>query len=201
VTVIPNGVDLNVFRPLMRSPRQKRIVTVGRLSEQKRFDILIEAFALVSEQVPEWSLHIFGAGELEAALRSQAASLSLDDRIAFRGLSAHLDEEFNTAEFFVLPSDFEGFGIVIVEALACGLPCIAFRDCHGPNVIIRHGHEGLLVDERSPGALADSVLELIADDGRREAMRVSALLRAHDFDLRSVERQWENYICSLVASV
>lgn len=198
--VIPNGVDLNVFKPLMHSPRQRRIVTVGRLSEQKRFDVLIEAFGLVAEQFPEWSLHIFGAGELEAPLRSQVASLSLEDRIVFRGLSAQLDTEYNAAELFVLPSEFEGFGIVIVEAMACGLPCIAFRDCHGPNVIIRDGEEGLLVEERSPTALAAGLRELLAADARRESMRIRALLRARDFDLRLVERQWETYICSLVGS-
>jgi glycosyltransferase involved in cell wall biosynthesis len=198
--VIPNGVDLNVFKPQGRSPRLRRIVTAGRLSEQKRLDVLIDAFALVAEQQPEWSLHIFGAGELEARLRSQVAWLALEDRIVFRGLSAHLEEEFNAAEFFVLPSEFEGFGIVIVEAMACGLPCIAFRDCNGPNAIIRDGREGLLVQERSPAALAESIRQMIMEIGSRESMRTSALLRARDFDLRSVEQQWETYIGALVRS-
>jgi glycosyltransferase involved in cell wall biosynthesis len=199
-TVIPNGVDLSVFKPLTGSFRQRRIVTAGRLSEQKRFDLLIDAFALVAEHEPDWSLHIFGAGELEARLRSQVVWLSLEDRIVFRGLSSHLEEEFNAAEFFVLPSAFEGFGIVIVEAMACGLPCVAFRDCNGPNVIIRDGQEGLLVEDRTPTALAESLRGMIADGSRRASMRVNALLRARDFDLRSVEQQWETYICSLVGS-
>jgi glycosyltransferase involved in cell wall biosynthesis len=198
--VIPNGVDLNVFKILNRVQRQRRIVTVGRLTQQKRFDVLIDAFALVSEQNPEWQLHIFGAGELESRLRSQVAWLSLDDRIIFRGLSGHLAEEFNAGEFFVLPSEFEGFGIVVVEAMACGLPCVAFRDCHGPNVIIRDRVEGMLVAERDPAALAQCLGELMANDGRREAMRANVLLRAREYELRSVERQWESYIQSLIAS-
>jgi glycosyltransferase involved in cell wall biosynthesis len=115
-------------------------------------------------------------------------------------LSAHLEEEFNAAEFFVLPSEFEGFGIVIVEAMACGLPCIAFRDCNGPNAIIRDGREGLLVEERSPAALAQSLRQMIVEEVPRESMRTNALLRARDFDLRSVEQQWETYICALVGS-
>jgi glycosyltransferase involved in cell wall biosynthesis len=200
VKVIPNGVDLNVFKPQMDSRRSMRIVTAGRLCEQKQFDVLIEAFALIAEQQPDWTLHIFGAGELEARLRSQVAWLSLEGRVVFRGLSAHLDEEFSAAELFVLPSKFEGFGIVIVEAMACGLPCVAFSDCHGPNVIIRDGQEGRLVAERSAAALAKSLRELIADSARRESMRAQALLRARDFDLRSVEQQWETYICSLIGS-
>ena len=199
-TVIPNGVDLNVFKPQSGSRRQRRIVTAGRLSEQKRLDVLIDAFALVAEQEPEWSLHIFGAGDLEARLRAQVAWLALEDRIIFRGLTAHLEDEFNAAEFFVLPSEFEGFGIVIVEAMACGLPCIAFGDCNGPNVIIRDGQEGLLVKERSPAALAESIRQMIMEKGSRESMRTNALLRARDFDLRSVEQQWETYIGALVGS-
>jgi glycosyltransferase involved in cell wall biosynthesis len=198
--VIPNGVDLNVFKPQSPSRRLRRIVTAGRLSEQKRLDVLIDAFALIAEQEPEWSLHIFGAGELEARLRSQVSWLSMEERVVFRGLSTHLEEEFNAAEFFVLPSEFEGFGIVIVEAMACGLPCIAFRDCNGPNAIIRDGREGLLVEERSPAALAHSLRQMIADKVTRDSMRVSALLRARDFDLRLVEQYWETYICSLVGA-
>jgi glycosyltransferase involved in cell wall biosynthesis len=197
-SIIPNGVDLNVFKPGRLAGRTKRIISAGRLCEQKGLDVLIDAFAIVAAEAPDWSLHIFGLGELEMPLRSQVSSLSLDNKVVFRGLSTQLQHEYASAEIFALPSVFEGFGIVIVEAMACGLPCVAFRDCNGPNVIIRDQIEGVLVENRSSIALAEALCRLIKSDDLRSSMRINASLRARDFDLRSVEREWERFICSIV---
>jgi glycosyltransferase involved in cell wall biosynthesis len=197
--VIPNGVDLAKFR-MKGLQRQRRIVAVGRLVAQKDYYVLVDAFALLADEFHDWTVHIFGAGELQDEILERISSLGLDDRVYLRGLSSRIEDEMNMAELFVIPSAFEGFGTVLVEAMACGLPCIAFHDCNGPNEILRDGTDGLLVAHRDAGDLSAALALLMSDDERRAAMRKQITERAQNFDLRCMMIRWETYLLEVVVS-
>jgi glycosyltransferase involved in cell wall biosynthesis len=187
--VIPNPVSApSLALPAVRRVEQKKehiIVAMGRLSREKGFDLLLEAFSRVAGQHPDWSLQILGDGHLRAELEAQVRILNLDGRVEFKGA---VDDPFpllRGADLFVFSSRFEGFGNALCEAMACGLPAISFECPSGPAAIVRHGVDGLLVSAEDVAALAVAMDQLMGDNNER--MRLAK--RAPDVVLRfSLER-------------
>ena len=202
VAVIPNGVDLNVFRPLDEdgvegAARARTIVAVGRLAEQKRMDLLIEAFAAAKLAGQGWRLDIYGEGELRPALQAQIDAAGLSHYAALRGVRSDMDSVFQRAALSVVPSDFEGFGIVVVESLACGTPVVAFADCNGPNEIIVDGKCGTLVNptgENRAQDLAEALTRLCSAPEKLSAMAKASRTRAADYTLEKFFERWERLI-------
>ncbi|WP_265717212.1 glycosyltransferase, partial [Providencia rustigianii] len=137
---------INSNNPHDRSliPREKIILAVGRLTHQKGFDILISSWEIISKQYPNWKLRIVGSGEDEIKLKNMIMELSLNSSVQIVPNTSNILAEYYTASYFILSSRFEGFGLVILEAQACGLPVISF-DCDvGPSEIIQHNKSGWL---------------------------------------------------------
>lgn len=197
--VVPNGVDLSEFKPGLIG-REKRIICAARLAAQKSIDLAIRAFAQTRFREEGWEFHVFGDGELRSDLTDLIEQCGVQDSVFLRGISDDLSPEYAASEIFVLPSLFEGFGIVVVEALACGLPVVAYSDCNGPNEIVRDGVDGILIKERSVSALARSLDELMADEEKRRFMRFNAISRAHDFDLNRTLSMWDAMLNSVLRS-
>jgi glycosyltransferase involved in cell wall biosynthesis len=154
----------------------KRVLSVGRLSVEKNQLLLLEAFSRVIKKM-DARLVILGEGSLRGTLERKVAELGLERAVKLPGFSMTPAAAYNSADLFVLSSDYEGFGNVIVEALACGVPVVS-TDCpSGPREILRGGEYGALVPCGDPAALADAILQALASDHDTGKLKA----RASDF--------------------
>ncbi len=178
--VVPLGVDLERFSPPPH-PYQgpPTLLFVGRLRYYKGLDTLLQAVATLPENV---HLRIVGRGEMLEALQAMSASLDLSDRVTFVGDVSDVDlpAEYQRASVFVLPSNAraEAFGMVLLEAMASGLPCVTTEVGTGTSWVVHHGVTGLVVPPRDPDALAATLQELLADPQQLYEMGQAARARA-----------------------
>ncbi|MBA3922659.1 MAG: glycosyltransferase family 4 protein [Nostocaceae cyanobacterium] len=171
---------------------KKWIVAMGRLTYQKGFDILLTAFHKIANKYPDWQLLILGEGELRSDLENEIKNLDLTERVMLPG---RIDNPFpllRLSKLFVLSSRFEGFGNVLIEAMACGLPVIS-TDCpSGPKEIIREGIDGILVPNEDVSSLAIAIDCLISDEAKRQNLAAHAPEGAERFSLEKTIKIWEN---------
>ncbi|HZZ83179.1 MAG TPA: glycosyltransferase family 4 protein [Anaeromyxobacteraceae bacterium] len=171
VHVIPNFVELpsaTAVPGARRGPR--RLISVGRLGPEKGFDLLIEAFARVAPGHPDWSLVILGEGSERARLTSLVDRLGLGPRVWMPGRVADPVPHLAAAHAFALSSRREGFPNALLEAMACGLPTVAFDCQSGPAEIIAHGRDGLLVQAGDVAGFASALDELMSNPAERERL-------------------------------
>ncbi len=179
------------------SKNKLKVINVGRLTAQKNHFLLLDAFKLVLEQV-EAQLVILGAGDLEKEVKNHASALGINDDVYFAGFVDNPFKYCKDADLFVLSSDYEGFGNVIVEAMASNCPVIS-TDCDfGPNEIIVEGKSGNLVPTKNPEALAKAIIDLLKDESKRKVYQEEGIKRAKDFDLDNIGRQYEELMESLM---
>lgn len=199
--VIPNPM-----RP-MRSestpaPRQHAsahaIVAMGRLVEQKGFDILVEAFSRCATKHSDWSLVILGEGPQRTRLEAAAAELGIGGRVHLVGQVREPDTILKGADLFVLSSRYEGFPNALVEAMACELPVVS-TDCSsgGPRDIIRDGVDGILVPPRDVEALASAMDRLMADQDGRQRLGKSAAEVVERFSTTRVMKVWDDLLAGI----
>ena len=189
VTVIPNPLT-DYPDNLNEEKVHGRIICVGRLYEQKRFDRLIDAFALIAAKYPEWSVDIFGKGPLQEDLQNRIDNQKLTGRVRLNQPTHDIFNEYQRSQFFVLSSDYEGFGLVITEAMACGLPVVS-TDCpYGPSEIVEDGKTGLLT-KMDVADLAAKMEWMITHDSERQLMGQAAHQTAARYRLDRVMSEWE----------
>jgi glycosyltransferase involved in cell wall biosynthesis len=186
---IPNAVP-----PLgggVARPEAQVVVAAGRLTRQKGFDLLIRAFAELAPRHPGWELRIYGGGKERDALERQVAAAGMANRISLMGSTRRLGAAFADASVFALSSRFEGFGMVLVEAMSCGLPVVSFDAPRGPADIITPGHDGVLVPPEDVGALAAALGELMSDPERRHAYGAAARESARAYEPGAIAARWD----------
>ncbi|KQX19486.1 hypothetical protein ASD39_16455 [Sphingomonas sp. Root50] len=196
VAVIPNPIvpPPGVPAPYEDAPAPLRLVAVGRLTHQKGFDLLIEAFARVAGDHPDWVLDIWGEGPDRRALQAAIEASAAAGRITLRGVSGVQGGWAEQASAFVLPSRYEGFPNALGEAMACGLPVVAFDCPYGPRELIKTGYDGMLVECENVVALARTLARLMASAALRRSLGENAGHSARRFAVDRVARQWETVI-------
>ena len=180
---------------------EKVVVGAGRLERSKGFDILVAAWAQVAAEHPDWTLRIYGDGSQRGALEQQIGELGLRESVSLEGFSTSLQAEMAKGSLFVLSSRAEGYGMVLVEAMACGVPVVS-TDCPaGPRDIITPGVDGLLVPNKDVDALAGAINQMIElDDDTRRKMATAALAKADERSQEAVSAQWDTLLQELAAA-
>ncbi|OEU87697.1 glycosyltransferase family 4 protein [Streptomyces abyssalis] len=201
ITCIPNAVPAVDVEP--SDGESKLIVAAGRLIKVKRYDRLLKAFALVSEQHPDWRLRLYGRGRQAAALRARIDGLGLYDRAFLMGPHAPIEAEWAKGAIAAVSSDAESFGMTLVEAMHCGVPVVS-TDCpYGPGEIISHGHDGLLSpmgpsEKDSVRAYAAALTQLIENPELRYRMSQAALEKAARYSPERIAGEYEQLIEKLL---
>jgi len=197
VVMIPNGVQIETFTKISQAdvealrqklrihPNTAVIGTVASFNEYKGHTYLIDATVRILEQLPDTKVLLVGGGPLRSQMEDKAEALGLLDYIIFTGIRQDIPRILSTLDLFVLPSLWEGMPIVLLEAMAAGLPVVATRVGGIPEVV-EHGVTGLLVPPRDPEALAQAIIALLQDRERAEAMGQAGRARVEKYF--SVER-------------
>lgn len=204
ISVIYNPIDLKRIAELSNIPAQHPffenntpvVIAIGRLTVQKRFDILIKAFNLVLSEM-DARLIILGEGEERQSLQMLINNLGINERVCLAGFQGNPFSFLARADVFALSSAYEGLSMVILEAMACGLPVIA-TDCKsGPHEILNGGRCGILTPTGDAEALAQGIIKLLKDEPLRERLGRLGLERARDFSSDKIIKQYEDLIYSI----
>lgn len=195
--VIPNAALF--IAPAYATQAEKRVIAVGRLDYQKGFDRLVEAWALVqqNEAFRDWRLDIFGQGEWRELLEQMICERGLQQTARINAPSKQIGAEYAASSLLVMSSNYEGFPMVMIEAMACGLPVVAFEFKCGPKDIIKDHQNGIRVEEGNIPALADAMMELMQNSELRKRMSLEARKVTETYSEERVMRRWVTLFESL----
>jgi len=189
VTVIPDPLP---FMPTHYSSlTEKRVIAVGRYVYQKGFDLLLQAWSKIEKQNQDWELCVFGDGNREP-YEQQMKELGIDtSRCHLNGPTADIQKEYVNSSIFAFSSRFEGFGMVLVEAMACGLPVVSYACPCGPKDIIKDGEDGLLVENGNVEAFAIKLSQLMQNATLCKSMAKAGQSNVQRFYMEQIAKQWK----------
>lgn len=191
--VIPNPIKSALPEPY-EGIREKRIVAVGRLENQKNYPLLLRTFACLVEDYSGFTLDIFGVGSDRDELEKLAAELNLTEQVNFKGVVQNVHELIKNASLYVLTSDYEGMPNALMEAMAIGLPCIASNcPCGGSSVLIDHGKNGLLFSVGDQDELLLNMKKVLGDKALAEILSVNAIKIRETYQLPKIAQQWLSF--------
>jgi glycosyltransferase involved in cell wall biosynthesis len=196
--VIPNPLS---FYPVESSTLQnKKVIAVGKQGYQKGYDLLLQAWQKATIGIEDWKLEIYGKIEPQKKLNELANKLGISDKVVFFPPTQKIEEKYLDTSLFVLSSRFEGFGMVLIEAMACGLPCVSFDCPYGPADIITHGEDGLLVPNGDVEQLAEAIIDIMKHEHRRQAMGIAAKENVKRYLPEHIVPIWEELFKQLLAN-
>jgi glycosyltransferase involved in cell wall biosynthesis len=196
IEAIPNAVPWQVGEA---SRLDSRIaIAAGRFVERKGFPRLVEAFEPVARDHPDWRLHIYGKGEQQELIEREIADRGLGDQVILKGHTSQFDAALAGASMFVSGSYAEGFPMVMVEAMSCGLPVVSFDIPRGPADIIVDGENGRLLPDGDIAGFTAAMRELVEDDDLRRRMGAGAHATARQYEIEAIADRWEGLFTQLV---
>ena len=187
VLIIPN--PLAIFPKETSSLDNKQVITVGRYAYEKGFEKLIESWEKVHKRHPDWILKIYGI-DIIKNLTPIIQDKDLQGSIIPMDSTPQIYQAYQDSSIYVCSSRFEGFGMTLIEAMSCGVPCISFDCPHGPRNIITDGKNGYLVEPENVEALAERICHLIEHEELRKEMGKAARKRAEDFQEDKIMQKW-----------
>lgn len=197
--IIMNPVNEKSVCEPYRGKRSKRIVSVGRFTEEKNYPLLIRSFARLDKAFEEYTLWIYGKQDDSLGIKELAESFGVAGRVVFAGQTDDIYDAIYDAALFVLSSKSEGVPNALMEAMAMGLPVIATDcPCGGPAELIQNGENGILVPNEDEDALVNAIEEMLADRERALQMGEKARDIGISYSGQKIYREWEEYILSVV---
>ena len=198
VEVIPDPLSFDIEK---KSPlTNKRVIAVGRYVYQKGFDLLLQAWAKIEKQHTDWELAIYGMGD-RTPYEQVVDELYIDrNRCHLNGPTDDIKQEYLNSSLFVFSSRFEGFGMVLIEAMACGLPVISFDCPCGPKDIVRHLEDGLLVPSGDVTKLSDAMHQMLSDDALRHQIASKAIMNVRRFQLNEIAERWRSSFAEVMTA-
>ncbi|KAF2516905.1 glycosyltransferase family 4 protein [Flavobacterium salilacus subsp. salilacus] len=198
IEVIPNSLW---FNPNAFSTASNKIaIAVGRHVYEKGYDRMLEAWKLISDKHPDWILKIYGETNRECDLKLLSERLNITETVKFCSPQKDIETAYSEASINLLTSRYEGFGLVLIESAACGVPSVAFDCPVGPRGIINNGKDGFLIEDNDIKAFVMAVEKLIEDEELRVEMGKNAKLKAKTFALEPIMERWDELFKSLVNS-
>lgn len=194
--VIPNPVSFVTEN--ISALTNKKVIAVGSHSYNKGYDLLLKAWKQVLDTGADWKLDIYGKSDNNRTYIKMADDLKLSDSVAFHEPVQNISEKYLESSIMVLPSRSEGFGMVLIEAMACGVPCVSFDCPHGPADIITNGEDGFLVEKSDTRKLALKLLQLMENDEQRKQMGKKAKQNVEKYLPESTVAIWDELFHSLL---
>ena len=194
--VIPDPLP---FTPSQVSPlTEKRVIAVARYSHEKGIDLLLQAWAEIEKQCTDWRLDVFGEGDT-APFEQLIDELAIDrSRCKLNGCTNEIEHEYQKSSVAVCSSRFEGFGLAIVEAMACGLPVVSFNCPWGPQEIITNGENGLLVENGNIIKMADAINILIRNKKYREQIGKKSVVSVQQYNRSQIVQKWNDLFKKII---
>jgi glycosyltransferase involved in cell wall biosynthesis len=206
IEVIPNPIQWplpdsgpKIEPDTVCKPGRKILLAAGRLVPQKGFDLLIDAFACLSERHGDWDLAIVGEGPERQHLESDISARGLGTRVFLPGWAGNIADWYRRAQLYVFSSRFEGFGNTLAEAMAHGVPAVSFDCKAGPKDIIRSETDGLLAPNEDVPALTAALDRLMGDADLRQSFGCAAKAVRDRYSLQRVAEMWESVLQDTLA--
>ena len=187
---IPNTLDY--YPKKVSDLEEKRIISVGRLSEEKGYLDLIDVFSFVHQVYPDWKLDIIGDGNQKENIQKKIEEYGLKDFIILHGFQnkEYINQLLQKSSVYVMCSYTESFGIVLLEAFSFGIPCVAFDSARGATEIISNNWDGYLIKDRNKEIMAKKVCELISNPNRRIIMGANGIKKANQYSMDEIRKYW-----------
>lgn len=195
IVVMPN--PLSFFPDKISNLQTKKVIAVGKQSYQKGYDLLLPAWQKVVQNHSDWKLEIYGKFDDSHKLNEFAIELDIEKNVSFFEPVQNIEEKYLESSIYVMSSRFEGFGMVLIEAMACGVPCVSFDCPFGPSDIIQNEVDGYIVENGNIDALANKLIQLIDDENLRISMGKNARENVKRFDAKNVVNQWHEMFSQL----
>ncbi len=193
--VIPNSISFYPER--CSSLQEKRCIYVARYVDDKGYRYLFEAWKIVYGKHPDWVLECYGQGD-SSVYQHLVDEMGLHGSVHLNGVTHDIESAYLSSSIFVMPSLFEGFGLVLAEAMACGVPCVSFDCPHGPRDIICDKEDGFLVEYLDTKALALGICTIIENPQLRKTMGQNARSNIARYRQDVVMKQWDNLFTSMI---
>ena len=187
--VIPNPLP---FYPTQKSSLQnKKVIAVGKQSYQKSYDRLLRSWAMLEQEFQDWELHIYGKKDEHLGLEQLAKQLKIEKQVYFHLPEKNIEEKYAASSIFVLSSRYEGFGMVLIEAMSFGIPCVSFDCPYGPSDLIKNNEDGYLIKNGDEKDFAEKLQWLMKDENLRKEMGEKARVNVKRFLPENVVKQWD----------
>lgn len=195
---------LVVSNPLSFNPKEsssieaKKVIAVGRQNYQKGFDLLLQSWQIINQKHPDWQLDIYGKLDKSLGLDKLARELNIEKSVFFHEPVKNIEQQYLASSIYALSSRYEGFGMVLIEAMVCGVPCVSYDCPCGPSDIIKNEEDGFLVKNGDYNEFASKINKLIEDDTLRKEMGRNAKQNVLRYLPETIVKQWDNLFNDLL---